>query len=174
MTGRTDHGPVDLAGRWALRDETGEYEVPLDLPGGGITALQQAGAIPDPYRGRAVNDGPEPAQVELSMLAADMRCLRSLAQTAPTRRSTSVPRGCGPTLHLRTGRGRSRPMRWRSSLRWSRTGPRPLDDDALTLIPGETRTVTFRPAAPGDALKFVLRDLHSATYRPEINQPHEG
>jgi len=45
-------GAVDLSGRWELRDETGQHACPVDLPGDGITALQRAGIIADPYWGR--------------------------------------------------------------------------------------------------------------------------
>ena len=43
---------LDLAGVWALRDESGAHQAPMTLPGDGIDALFQAGAIPDPYFGR--------------------------------------------------------------------------------------------------------------------------
>ena len=43
---------LDLAGPWALSDESGEHAVVLTLPGDGISALAAAGAIPDPYWGR--------------------------------------------------------------------------------------------------------------------------
>ena len=43
---------LDLAGQWALSDESGDYAVALTLPGDGISALHSAGAIPDPYWGR--------------------------------------------------------------------------------------------------------------------------
>jgi beta-mannosidase len=43
---------LDLAGGWTLSDESGAHVVPFDLPGDGITALHQAGVIPDPYHGR--------------------------------------------------------------------------------------------------------------------------
>jgi beta-mannosidase len=43
---------LDLAGGWTLSDESGAHVVPFDLPGDGITALHQAGVIPDPYWGR--------------------------------------------------------------------------------------------------------------------------
>jgi beta-mannosidase len=43
---------VDLAGEWALSDESGAYRVAMTLPGDGISALHSAGAIPDPYWGR--------------------------------------------------------------------------------------------------------------------------
>ena len=43
---------LDLAGHWTLSDESGDYCVPITLPGDGITALHAAGAIPDPYWGR--------------------------------------------------------------------------------------------------------------------------
>lgn len=41
-----------LNGIWQLKDETGTYDVPMRLPGDGITALQEAARIPDPYWGR--------------------------------------------------------------------------------------------------------------------------
>ena len=43
---------TDLSGPWTLTDETGAHSVPFAIPGDGITALHQAGAIPDPYHGR--------------------------------------------------------------------------------------------------------------------------
>lgn len=36
--------------------------------------------------------------------------------------------------------------------------------NALHLLPGETRTLTFTPADPASTPNFTLRDLHSATY----------
>ncbi len=42
----------DLSGLWALSDESGAYSVPFQVPGDAITALHNAGAIPDPYFGR--------------------------------------------------------------------------------------------------------------------------
>ncbi|MCR8726428.1 beta-mannosidase [Frigidibacter sp. ROC022] len=43
---------MNLAGDWSLRDASGEYDVPMALPGDGISALLKAGRIEDPYRGR--------------------------------------------------------------------------------------------------------------------------
>ena len=43
---------LDLTGVWALSDESAAYHAPMTLPGDGIDALFQAGAIPDPYFGR--------------------------------------------------------------------------------------------------------------------------
>lgn len=43
---------LDLAGVWELSDETGEWRCPMRVPGDGITALFEAGLIPDPYWGR--------------------------------------------------------------------------------------------------------------------------
>ncbi|MGV8954051.1 MAG: beta-mannosidase [Cypionkella sp.] len=43
---------LDLTGQWTLTDASGDYTVPLALPGDGISALRTAGAIPDPYWGR--------------------------------------------------------------------------------------------------------------------------
>ena len=43
---------LNLHGDWSLSDESGDYAVPMTLPGDGIDALYQAGAIPDPYWGR--------------------------------------------------------------------------------------------------------------------------
>ena len=43
---------LKLHGDWSLSDESGDYSVPMTLPGDGIDALFQAGAIPDPYWGR--------------------------------------------------------------------------------------------------------------------------
>ena len=43
---------LDLAGTWTLSDESGQYRIAMALPGDGITALHQAGVIPDPYHGR--------------------------------------------------------------------------------------------------------------------------
>ena len=41
-----------LAGLWTLTDETGEIACDIGIPGDGVTALEQAGLIPDPYWGR--------------------------------------------------------------------------------------------------------------------------
>jgi beta-mannosidase len=38
------------------------------------------------------------------------------------------------------------------------------DDNAFTLLAGESRTVQFTPADPDTQPNFTLRDLHSATY----------
>jgi len=43
---------LDLCGVWSLVDDSGAYQAPMTLPGDGIDALFQAGAIPDPYFGR--------------------------------------------------------------------------------------------------------------------------
>ncbi|WP_380052448.1 glycoside hydrolase family 2 protein [Falsihalocynthiibacter sp. SS001] len=43
---------TSLNGDWRLRDASGEYDLPIRLPGDGITALYEAGMIPDPYFGR--------------------------------------------------------------------------------------------------------------------------
>lgn len=43
---------LDLGGTWTLSDESGQHRVAMRLPGDGITALHQAGVIPDPYHGR--------------------------------------------------------------------------------------------------------------------------
>ncbi len=43
---------IDLSGIWALSDESGRYQAPMQVPGDGITALHKAGLIPDPYWGR--------------------------------------------------------------------------------------------------------------------------
>ena len=43
---------MNLAGLWRLCDAAGDYDVPFDLPGDGVTALHRAGVIPDPYWGQ--------------------------------------------------------------------------------------------------------------------------
>lgn len=43
---------LDLAGQWALSDESGAHSVAMQVPGDGISALHAAGAIVDPYWGR--------------------------------------------------------------------------------------------------------------------------
>jgi beta-mannosidase len=43
---------LDLGGRWSLKDKAGEYSCAMTVPGDGITALREAGLIPDPYWGR--------------------------------------------------------------------------------------------------------------------------
>ncbi len=43
---------LDLAGQWLLSEESGGTVVLMTMPGDGIDALCQAGAIPDPYFGR--------------------------------------------------------------------------------------------------------------------------
>ncbi|MEP5728635.1 MAG: glycoside hydrolase family 2 protein [Sulfitobacter sp.] len=40
---------LDLSGLWHLSDDTGHYSAPMSLPGDGISALRNAGVIPDPY-----------------------------------------------------------------------------------------------------------------------------
>jgi beta-mannosidase len=43
---------LSLAGCWSLTDETGEHACEMALPGDGVTALEHAGLVPDPYWGR--------------------------------------------------------------------------------------------------------------------------
>ncbi|MEM8655800.1 MAG: glycoside hydrolase family 2 protein [Pseudomonadota bacterium] len=43
---------LDLSGQWHLSDETGQYTAPMMLPGDCISALRDAGVIPDPYWGQ--------------------------------------------------------------------------------------------------------------------------
>ncbi len=43
---------LNLSGIWSLADASGDYTCDLSLPGDGITALYDAGLIPDPYWGR--------------------------------------------------------------------------------------------------------------------------
>ncbi|WP_299550403.1 glycoside hydrolase family 2 protein [uncultured Tateyamaria sp.] len=43
---------LDLSGLWHLSDETGQFTAPMTLPGDGISALRNAGVIPDPYWGQ--------------------------------------------------------------------------------------------------------------------------
>ncbi|MFK7893453.1 MAG: glycoside hydrolase family 2 protein [Granulosicoccus sp.] len=43
---------TSLAGEWQLTDAGGDYALPMTIPGDIISALQQAGHIPDPYVGR--------------------------------------------------------------------------------------------------------------------------
>ena len=43
---------IDLSGDWTLSDADGGHPCVLRLPGDGITALHDAGLIPDPYFGR--------------------------------------------------------------------------------------------------------------------------
>ncbi|WP_299655795.1 glycoside hydrolase family 2 protein [uncultured Tateyamaria sp.] len=43
---------LDLSGTWHLSDETGQHTAPMALPGDGISALRDAGVIPDPYWGQ--------------------------------------------------------------------------------------------------------------------------
>jgi beta-mannosidase len=44
--------PIKLAGQWSLSDDRGEYACAINLPTDGISALHDAGLIPDPYWGR--------------------------------------------------------------------------------------------------------------------------
>lgn len=48
----TGSDTIDLAGDWALQDDKGNHRTKMEVPGDGITALQDAGLIPDPYWGR--------------------------------------------------------------------------------------------------------------------------
>ena len=43
---------IDLSGEWQLLDETGTYEVPIQIPGDVHTALRVAELIPDPFYGK--------------------------------------------------------------------------------------------------------------------------
>ncbi|MFO8043442.1 MAG: hypothetical protein R6U25_09595, partial [Alkalispirochaeta sp.] len=43
---------IDLSGEWQLLDETGTYEVPIQIPGDVHTALRAASLIPDPFYGQ--------------------------------------------------------------------------------------------------------------------------
>lgn len=43
---------LDLSGIWSLSDSTGEFSLPMRVPGDIHTALFEAGLIPDPYAGR--------------------------------------------------------------------------------------------------------------------------
>ncbi|MDP5084904.1 MAG: glycoside hydrolase family 2 protein [Yoonia sp.] len=44
--------PIGLAGEWSLSDASGDYACAMHLPTDGISALYDAGLIPDPYWGR--------------------------------------------------------------------------------------------------------------------------
>jgi len=44
--------PLDLCGQWRLRHAGRGVDVPICLPGDAISALHDAGEIPDPYHGR--------------------------------------------------------------------------------------------------------------------------
>lgn len=43
---------LDLAGEWSLSDDSGDYSCAMQMPTDGISALHDAGLIPDPYWGR--------------------------------------------------------------------------------------------------------------------------
>ncbi|PZQ95654.1 MAG: beta-mannosidase [Cereibacter sphaeroides] len=43
---------TDLSGPWTLTDAEGAHSLPFAIPGDGISALHDAGLIPDPYFGR--------------------------------------------------------------------------------------------------------------------------
>ncbi|MFW5693675.1 MAG: beta-mannosidase [Alkalispirochaeta sp.] len=43
---------IDLTGEWHLSDETGTYQLPVQIPGDVHSALLAAGVIPDPFYGR--------------------------------------------------------------------------------------------------------------------------
>lgn len=43
---------IDLAGTWSLCDQQGAYSLSMQLPGDGVSALEHAGIVPDPYWGR--------------------------------------------------------------------------------------------------------------------------
>lgn len=43
---------ISLAGPWALADVAGGFACDMAVPGDGITALERAGLVPDPYWGR--------------------------------------------------------------------------------------------------------------------------
>ncbi len=46
------HIILDLSGQWQLAEVNGAHACMMQLPGDGITALHQAGILPDPYFGR--------------------------------------------------------------------------------------------------------------------------
>jgi beta-mannosidase len=48
----TQASHISLAGLWELTDETGDVSCDMALPGDGLSALEQAGLIVDPYWGR--------------------------------------------------------------------------------------------------------------------------
>ena len=53
MLMRSEPSTIDLAGVWRLREAAGDHEpVAMPLPGDAISALRDAGRIPDPYVGR--------------------------------------------------------------------------------------------------------------------------
>lgn len=43
---------TDLSGSWTLRDDTGKHSADMHIPGDAVSALHDAGLIPDPYWGR--------------------------------------------------------------------------------------------------------------------------
>ena len=43
---------ISLAGQWQLTDETGMHSCAMTLPGDGVSALERAGLLSDPYWGR--------------------------------------------------------------------------------------------------------------------------
>jgi beta-mannosidase len=43
---------TDLSGPWTLTDDQAQHSLPFAIPGDGISALHDAGVIPDPYWGR--------------------------------------------------------------------------------------------------------------------------
>ena len=47
-----ERGVIDLAGEWMIADASGQYDLPVTFPGDVISALHDAGVIPDPYYGR--------------------------------------------------------------------------------------------------------------------------
>lgn len=52
MTEKQPKSAVDLAGIWTLADAGGQYRLPMNLPGDVHSALEAAGIIADPYKGR--------------------------------------------------------------------------------------------------------------------------
>ncbi len=52
MKDMQENGAIDLTGPWRMRDALGEYDLAVTLPGDGISALYEAGLIPDPYFAR--------------------------------------------------------------------------------------------------------------------------
>lgn len=56
MTSIMPQSSATLAGDWTLTDINGDHRCVLALPGDGISALHDAGEIPDPYWGRNEHD----------------------------------------------------------------------------------------------------------------------
>ena len=184
---------IDLSGTWRLHDAEGEYECDMPIPGDAHSALLAAGLIPDPYVGKnelAVRpladrdwiatrtfqwDG-DPSEggwhldIDYLDTVAEVRLNGHLAPRpyktyafADPHIAHSITENDG-VLSLELS---SKLPAYFVAIECDAEGH--FSDLAFDLIPGETRSVTFRPHHTQDLGKAIsslrIRDLYAATCR---------